>query len=96
MARHSPLEGTRLIIDGLDEALLVNAGFTEKLRGWLRERIGPDGAPDLKLAISCRWADWPKGPVEELATLWSSRPVSLVLGPLRRADATDTNTKSPR
>lgn len=81
---------TRLCIDGLDEALLEHPEFIAKLRGWLRTRRGPDGAPLHRLALTCRWADWPVSSVEELAALWPQKPATLMLCPLRQPDVVQT------
>jgi hypothetical protein len=82
---------TRLVIDGLDEALLEHINFMPKLKRWLQDRLGPDGEPVFQLAITCRWADWPVQSVSELAALWQAdRSKYLMLCPLRRTDAMRT------
>ena len=81
----------RLIIDGLDEALLEHPNFVPELKRWLRQRLGKDGIPTVRLAISCRWADWPAQSVSELAALWPvDQTKCLVLCPLRRSDVVET------
>ena len=83
---------TRLFIDGLDEALLEHVNFVPKLKRWLLDHhLGSDGEPTLKLAITCRWANWPEQSVNELAALWQAdRSKYLMLCPLRRSDAVQT------
>jgi hypothetical protein len=77
----------RIIIDGLDEALLQNPNFVTQLKAWLRRSVTQEGRPKFHLAISCRWADWPVSQVEELASLWSANEsLRLVLGPLQQTD----------
>ena len=82
----------RLFIDGLDEALLEHVNFVPKLKRWLLDNhLGPDGEPTVKLAITCRWANWPEQSVNELAALWQAdRSKYLMLCPLRRPDAEQT------
>ncbi|MEQ1750943.1 MAG: hypothetical protein ABL974_16060, partial [Prosthecobacter sp.] len=81
----------RLILDGLDEALLLNPRFVQQLRRWFGTRLGPDGKPALRLALSCRWADWPAPAVSELASLWQLNEFPrLILCPLRRSDVVAT------
>jgi len=82
---------TRIIIDGLDEVLLQNPNFVAQLKAWFRRHLDPQGRPVHRLAISCRWADWPQAQVEELASLWSpDDSKSLVLCPLLRSDVVET------
>lgn len=84
-------EPTRLIIDGLDEVLLQNPNFAVQLKTWFRRNLDSQGRPRHRLAISCRWADWPQAQVEELASLWAQDDFQrLVLCPLRRGDVVDT------
>jgi len=87
-----PAKGLRILIDGLDEALLQNRNFVPQLRLWLRRHADPEyGRPLCHLALSCRWSDWPEAQIQELAGLWpndSSR--KLILCPLRRSDAAST------
>lgn len=87
-----PAEGLRILIDGLDEALLQNRNFVPQLRQWLRRHADPEhGRPLCHLALSCRWSDWPEAQIQELAAMWpndSSR--KLILCPLRRSDAAKT------
>lgn len=87
-----PHKGVRIVIDGLDEALLQNRNFVPQLRQWLRRHVDPEhGRPLYHLALSCRWSDWPEAQIQELAALWpndSSR--KLILCPLRRSDAAST------
>lgn len=81
----------RLILDGLDEALLRNPRFVQELRLWFATRLGDDGTPLFRLALSSRWADWPVPAVTELASLWQTDKFPrLILCPLRREDADQT------
>ncbi len=81
----------RLIIDGLDEALLANPQFVAQLKGWFRRNLDEQGWPRHSLALSCRWADWQEAQISVLAALWPAEQVkSLVLAPLRRTDAVET------
>jgi len=82
---------THIIIDGLDEVLLQNPNFVAQLKAWFRRHLDPQGRPIHRLAISCRWADWPQAQVEELASLWAPNEFErLVLCPLRRSDVVNT------
>ena len=82
---------SRLIIDGLDEVLLANPSFIAQLKAWFRLNHDELGRPRHRLAISCRWADWPEAQVADLAALWpTAESASLVLAPLRRVDAVET------
>lgn len=84
-------EPCRLIIDGLDEVLLANPQFVAQLKGWFRLNIDERSRPRHSLAVSCRWADWQEAQIAELAALWpAGHSKTLVLAPLRRADAVDT------
>lgn len=87
-----PAEGLRILIDGLDEALLQNRNFVPQLRQWLRRHVDPEhGRPLCHLALSCRWSDWPEAQIQELAALWPNNSSGkLILCPLRRSDATKT------
>lgn len=81
----------RLCIDGLDEVLLEHPNFVPQLKRWLLGHLGPDGEPVFRLAITCRWADWPVQSVHELASLWQAdRSAYLMLCPLRWSDAEAT------
>lgn len=83
--------GLRILIDGLDEALLQNPSFIPQLARWLRLRRDSEGRPLYRLAISCRWADWPEAEIKDLAALWSDADSKkLVLCPLSHLDATNT------
>lgn len=83
--------GLRLLIDGLDEALLQNTAFVAQLRGWLRRQLNSDGSLKFSLAISSRWSDWPVAQIQELASLWPKEASQkLILCPLRRMDVTQT------
>ncbi|MCX6853883.1 MAG: hypothetical protein NTV80_03150 [Verrucomicrobia bacterium] len=89
-----PVKGLRILIDGLDEALLQNRNFLPQLSRWLRRNTDPEqGRPLYHLAISCRWSDWPEAQIQELAGLWpNDSSKKLILCPLRRGDATGTLT----
>lgn len=80
----------RLVIDGLDEALLSNPNFVSQLRLWLRRQLTPSGHPIHRLVISCRWSR----PIEHLADLTALWPndaaKTYILCPLRRCDFTAT------
>jgi hypothetical protein len=90
MATHLA-QPARLIIDGLDEVLLANPQFVAQLKGWFRRNLDEHGRARHSLAISCRWADWQEAQISDLAALWPAEQVkSLVLAPLRRADAVET------
>lgn len=81
----------RLIIDGLDEVFLANPQFVAQLKGWFRRNLDEHGRPRHSLAISCRWADWQEAQISDLAALWPAEHArSLVLAPLRKADAVET------
>ncbi len=81
----------RLIIDGLDEVLLANPSFIAQLKAWFRLNLDENGRPRHRLAISCRWADWPEAQIADLAALWPAAEFkSLVLAPLRHIDAAET------
>lgn len=79
---------TRIVIDGLDEALLSNRNFVIQLRAWLRSQLTPAGHPIHRLVISCRWSR----PIEHLADLISLWPndaaKTYILCPLRHCDVT--------
>ncbi|MBL9133993.1 MAG: hypothetical protein JNG86_22465 [Verrucomicrobiaceae bacterium] len=85
-----PVQPTRIVIDGLDEALLSNRNFVIQLRAWLRSQLTPAGHPIHSLVISCRWSR----PIEHLADLTSLWPnddaKTYILCPLRRGDVTTT------
>lgn len=82
---------TRLIIDGLEEILPTNPAFVTQLKAWFRLNIDEHGKPSHRLAISCRWADWPEAQIADLAALWpTAEPRNLVLAPLRHVDAVET------
>lgn len=85
-----PDQPTRIVIDGLDEALLSNPNFVSQLRLWLRRQLTPGGHPIHRLAISCRWSR----PIEHLADLTALWPndtaETYILCPLRRCDFTAT------
>jgi hypothetical protein len=82
---------TRLIIDGLEEILPANPAFVTQLKAWFRLNLDEHGRPRHRLAISCRWADWPEPQIANLATLWpTAEPKNLVLAPLRHVDAVET------
>jgi len=85
-----PAQPTRIVIDGLDEALLSNRNFVIQLRAWLRSQFTPTGHPIHSLVISCRWSR----PIEHLADLTSLWPndaaKTYILCPLRRCDVTTT------
>jgi hypothetical protein len=85
-------EPVRLILDGLDEALLERGpNFVPQLKRWILDRRGPHGEPAIRLTITCRWADWPVQNVSELAALWPSNHTRfLMLCPLRRKEAVQT------
>ncbi|MBE7496785.1 MAG: hypothetical protein HS117_17725 [Verrucomicrobiaceae bacterium] len=85
-----PAQPTRIVIDGLDEALLSNRNFVLQLRAWLRSQLTPAGHPIHRLVISCRWSR----PIEHLADLTSLWPndaaKTYILCPLRHCDVTTT------
>lgn len=86
-----PTPPDRILIDGLDEALISNPDFVPQLRAWFQRHRDAHGKPRFHLAITCRWADWPESQVRELANLWQpDQCMTLVLGPLRRADVIAT------
>lgn len=86
--------GLRILIDGLDEALLQNLNFVPQLVKWMRGQKASCVRMAHRLAISCRWADWPEAQVQSLAALWNENDFKkLVLCPLRGPDVTDTLRK---
>jgi hypothetical protein len=81
----------RIILDGLDEALLANLHFVNQLKSWFDHKRGQDGIPFYTLALSCRWADWPESPLAALRDLWPRGEwESLVLAPLSQVDIRET------
>jgi|GEM_PF-1725494 len=83
----------RILIDGLDEVALQNPSFIPQLRKWLRLQRGEDVLPRYRLAISCRWADWPEDDIKQLSSLWPDQgSKKLILCPLRRPDVVETLT----
>jgi hypothetical protein len=59
----------RLVLDGADEWLMENSRFLNALEDRLHEHRQRSVAPELRLVISCRAAEWPEG---KLAHLWPS------------------------
>lgn len=57
----------RLVLDGADEWLMEDSRFLNALEELLQERRQRSAAPELRLVISCRAAEWPEG---KLAHLW--------------------------
>lgn len=57
----------RLVLDGADEWLMEDSRFLNALEELLQERRQRSTAPELRLIISCRAAEWPEG---KLAHLW--------------------------
>ncbi len=86
-------QGLRILIDGLDEVRLQNPNFVPQLVRWMKQQREAAGHMRYRLAISCRWADWPQDQLKELAELWAAdHSKTLVLCPLRMADAAQTLT----
>jgi hypothetical protein len=56
-----------LVLDGADEWLMEDSRFLNALEELLQERRQRSTAPELRLVISCRAAEWPEG---KLAHLW--------------------------
>jgi hypothetical protein len=57
----------RLVLDGADEWLMEDSRFLNALEELLQEHRQRSVAPELRLVISCRAAEWPEG---KLAHLW--------------------------
>ena len=77
-----------LIFDSLDESQLREPNTLMVLAGWLKDYDRKHGNKNLRLVISCRWADWPEAKLREAVLDWSSHsPRTLALLPVSEYDA---------